>query len=296
MSTKTKQKIIKTLVVLVLLVGAGAVFGWYKFFREEDQPAFADESERFKYGSIGAEFSRGIPYWIWVVMPRVFPDLMRGPGGYKSFGLVWEEGKEIPVGFSKKLVGFPRIANNCAICHVGTWRSKEDEVPHLVVAAPANTVDIQGMIRFLAKAGADSRFNAGTLLAEIDRETKLSFIDRQIYRFVIIPLTKRALQQQEKQFIWMNRPGWPDWGPGRDDPMNLTKYFMTGLPVDNTVGSADFPSIWNLGVRDGDGLFLNWDGATPSPRSVIIDSALGLGAPPGQPFLKQMEDLEAWLK
>src|SRR6266567_4708965 len=296
MSTKAKRKIIKTLVVLLLLVGAGAVFGWYKFFREQDQPPFADEAERFKYGSIGAEFSRGIPYWIWVVLPRLFPELMPGPGGYKSFGLVWEEGKEIPVGFSKKVIGFPRIANNCAICHVGTWRGKQDEVPHVVVAAPAHTVDVQGMIRFLAKAGGDSRFNAGTLLTEIDRETKLSFIDRQLYRFVLIPFTKRALQQQEKQFAWMNRAGWPDWGPGRDDPMNLTKYFMTGLPVDNTVGSADFPSIWNLGVRDGDGLFLNWDGATPSPRSVIIDSALGLGAPPGQPFLKQMDELEAWLK
>ncbi len=153
MSTKAKRKIIRTLVVLLLLVGAGAVFGWYKFFREENQPPFADEAERFKYGSIGAEFSRGIPYWIWMVLPRLFPDLLPGPGGYKSFGLVWEEGKEIPVGFSKKVIGFPRIANNCAICHVGTWRSKQDEVPHVVVAAPAHTVDVQGMIRFLAKAG-----------------------------------------------------------------------------------------------------------------------------------------------
>ncbi len=280
MSTRTKQKIIKTLVVLVLLVGAGAVFGWYKFFREEDQPPFADEAERFKYGSIGAEFSRGIPYWIWMVLPRLFPDLMPGAGGYKSFGLVWEEGQEIPVGFSKKVIGFPRIANNCAICHVGTWRSKQDEVPHVVVAAPAHTVDVQGMIRFLAKAGGDSRFNAGTLLTEIDRETKLSFIDRQLYRFVLIPFTKRALQQQEKQFAWMNRAGWPNWGPGRDDPMNLTKYFMTSMPVDNSTGQADFPSNWNLQSRKGTNRFLNWSCDTPAVRSVLIDSALGLGAAP----------------
>ena len=310
MTTKTKRRIIRGLIVLLILGGAGALFGWYKFFREEDQPAFTNESERFKYGSIGAEFSRGIPYWIWVVMPRIFPDLMRGPGGYKSFGLVWEEGKEIPVGFSKKVVGFPRIANNCAICHVGTWRSKEEEVPHLVVAAPANTVDIQGMIRFLAKAGADSRFNASILLAEIDRETKLSFIDRQLYRFLIIPLTKRALQQQEKQFIWMNRPGWPDWGPGRDDPMNLTKYFMTSMPMDDSTGQADFPSNWNLRTRKGTNLFLNWSCDTPAVRSVLIDSALGLGAAPDKSnpidrlnwvlkrrswFNKRMEDLDQFL-
>src|SRR6185503_9793776 len=195
MKPKTKRRILLTLIAFMLLGGAGAWFGWYKFFREEDQPPFANEAERFKYRSIGAEFSRGVPYWIWVVTPRVFPDFMPGPGGYKSFGLVWEEGQELPVGFSKKVVGFPRVANHCAICHVGSWRSKEDEVPHVVVGAPSQTTDVQAMLRFLAKAGGDSRFNASTLLEEIDRDTKLSFIDRQIYRFVLIPFTKRALQQ-----------------------------------------------------------------------------------------------------
>ena len=131
MSSKTKRKILITLIVLVVLGGAGGLFAWYKFFREEDQPPFADEIERFKYGSIGAEAGRGIPYWVWLVLPRIFPDLLPGPGGYKSFGLVWEEGKELPAGFSKKVVGFPRVANNCAICHVGTWRTKPDEVPHV---------------------------------------------------------------------------------------------------------------------------------------------------------------------
>src|SRR6266705_974335 len=106
MKHRTKRKIITAFIGLVLLAVAGAWFGWYKFFREEDQPPFANEAERFKYGSIGAEFSRGIPYWIWVVLPRIFPDLTPGAGGYKSFGLVWEEGQEIPVGFSKKVIGF----------------------------------------------------------------------------------------------------------------------------------------------------------------------------------------------
>jgi hypothetical protein len=310
MKSKTKRKILTTLLVVGLLGAAGAWFGWRKFFREEDQPPFASESERFKYGSIGAEFSRGVPYWIWVVLPRIFSDLLPGPGGYKSFGLVWEEGRELPVGFTKKVVGFPRVANNCAICHVGTWRRQEDEVPHLVVGAPAQTTDVQGLLRFLAKAGGDSRFNAGTILAEIDRETKLSFLDRQIYRFVLIPFTKRALQQQEKQFAWMNRPGWPDWGPGRDDPMNLTKYFMTAMPVDNSTGQADFPGLWNLQCRKGTNLFLNWSCDTPAVRSVLIDSALGLGAAPDKSnpidrlhwkfirrrwFLKRMEDLDDFL-
>jgi hypothetical protein len=280
MTSRTKRKILRTLLVLLLLGIFVAWFGWYKFLRTEPEQKWADEGERFKYGSIGAEFSRGMPYWIWVALPRVFPDLMPGPGGYKSFGLVWEEGHEMPVGFTKQVIGFPRVANNCAICHVGTWRTQAAEVPHVVIASPANTVNVQAMLRFLMNAAQDSRFNSSVLLTEIQRETKLSFIDRQIYRFVLIPMTRSALQRQQAQFTWMNRPGWPDWGQGRDDPMNLTKYFMTSQPVDNSVGQADFPSNWNLQARKGTNDLLNWCGETPAVRSVLIDSALGLGAAP----------------
>src|SRR4030095_5076436 len=127
MNPKKKRKLLAVFIVVGAFLLAGAGFTWWEFFREEDQPPFASEAERFKYGSIGAEFSRGLPYWIWVVLPRVFPDFLPGPGGYKSFGLVWEEGRELPVGFSKKVVGFPRVANNCAICHVGTGRRQDQE-------------------------------------------------------------------------------------------------------------------------------------------------------------------------
>ncbi|HZJ16991.1 MAG TPA: hypothetical protein VFD27_18190 [Chthoniobacteraceae bacterium] len=275
-----KRRLLIYFLLFLIVVGFVAAFGWYKFLREEPEQKFANEGERFKYGSIGAEFDRGIPYWIWLVLPRIFPDLMPGPGGYKSFGLVWEEGHEMPSGFTKRTIGFPRVANNCAICHTGTWRTKPDEVPHVVAAAPGNTTDVQNLIRFLSKAAKDPRFNADTLLGEIDQQTDLGWVDRAIYRFILIPFTKRALVEQEHQFDWMNRPHWPQWGPGRDDPMNLTKYFMTSMPVDETTGQADFPSVWNLKSRKGDKVFLNWSCDTPAVRSVLMDSALGLGAAP----------------
>src|SRR5690349_9026508 len=195
LTPKKKRRLLIILTLLVIIGAIGAWFSWYKFFREEPEQNFASEEERFKYGSIGAEANRGIPYWIWVVLPRVFPDKLPGPGGYKAFGLVWEEGKEMPVGFTKRVIGFPRVANNCAICHVGTWRSKEDETPTVVATAPAHTTDVQGLLRFLTNCGLDPRFTASNLLAEIDREVKLSFIDRLIYRFALIPLTRSALKQ-----------------------------------------------------------------------------------------------------
>ena len=301
---------VRWILALVVVAGFFGFCSWYKLLREVPQPPFANEAERFKYGSIGAEYSRGLPFWIWVVLPRIFPDFLPGPGGYASFGIVWEPGQEVPVGFSKQTIGFPRIANNCAVCHVGTWRTGPEDLPRVVVGAPAHTSDVQGMIRFLTRCGADPRFNADTLLAEIARDTKLSLVDRLLYRYLLIPLTRKALLQQAQQTAWMNRPGWPDWGKGRDDPMNLTKYFMTSMPVDHSTGQADFPSLWNLQNRKGPDLFLNWSCDTPAVRSVLIDSALGLGAAPapGNPldhlnwvlkrrawFLHRMEELDNFL-
>jgi hypothetical protein len=41
---------------------------------------FESPEMRFKYGSIGAEHDAGIPYWIFYVLPRVFPEKFRQDG------------------------------------------------------------------------------------------------------------------------------------------------------------------------------------------------------------------------
>lgn len=284
------------LVVLALLVALVAYIGYDRFLREVPQPAFMTEAERFKYGSMGSENDRGIPYLIWQVLPRIFPEYLPGPGGYRAFGIPWEPGQELPVGFAKKRVGFDRITNNCAICHMATYRMSPDGERHFVAAGPGHTNNLQKVLRFLTACARDPRFNADVILSEIDLVTKLSPLDRQLYRFLIIPFTRKAILEQDRQFAWMNRPHWPDWGPGRDDPMNLTKYFMTEMPYDESVGSADFPSIWNLKIRDGEGKTLNWGGETPAARSVVIDSALGLGMPPTSEWVARMDKLTDWLK
>jgi RoxA-like, cytochrome c-like len=294
MTTRRKwgRKAAWTLIVLGALTVVVGGFAWFKFFREVSQPEFASQEMRFKYGSLGGEQDRGIPYWIWIVLPRIFPEYLPGPGGYGSFGFPWEEGQELPVGFAKKTVGFPRVTNNCALCHTATYRTTEQETPTFVVAGPSHTSNLQGYIRFLSTAAADPRFNSKVLLREIELIYDLPWLDEQLYRFIIIPATKKALLEQDDQFAWMNRHGWTDWGPGRDDPMNLTKYFMTQLPVDESIGNADFPSVWNLKIREGQSL--NWGGETLTSRAVVIDSALGLGAPPAN--LKLMEEIDAYLK
>ena len=316
-----KRKLLNVVMVLVLLAVPVAFYGWYKFFREVDQPAWitGDPAMNFLYGSIGSESQAGIPYWLVVVLPRIFGnDYLPRPGGYASVGLPWDEGKEFPVGFSKKTIGFERVGFNCALCHATQYRIVEDQTPTIVAAGGSHTADIQALLEFFSKSAADPRFNAETILTEIDLAYRLSWIDRQLYKFLFIPLTRKQLIEQGESFAWTASR--PHWGPGRDAPMNLTKFNFLGLPGDDSIDHTDFPSIWNLGVRVQEGrtwpeddysveadfakldvnpsrlMLMNLAGDTTSFRSVLIDSALGLQAQNSVFFRERMADMEQWLR
>lgn len=287
------------IVVLVLGAVLGYV-GWERFFRDYGQAPFANAEERFKYGSFGQEFDAGIPYWIFYALPRVFPDKLPGPGGYASFGVPWEQGHELPIGFTKRRIGFDRVANNCAACHVSSYRTKPDENPTYIVAGPNHTLNLEAFFRFLVDCAKDPRFNADTLMAEIDLAANMDWIDRMAYRYLIIPITKKRLTEREGQFKWIYRHDFPEWGKGRDDAMNLTKYFMIRWPMDNSIGPTDMPSVWNLKKYQPDkGHRMNFAGDSHDPYSVVIDSALGLlGAAPHnkKDFLGQIDWLVDYLK
>jgi len=296
-----KRKLLTALAVLLLLGAAGAWFGWYKFFREEPQPDWIrnDPEMRFRYGSIGAERDAGIPYWIFIVLPRLFPEKLPGPGGYAAFGASWEPGQELPIGFTKKTVGFPRVANNCAACHTANFRKSVDENPTFVNAGNGHTLNLVAFFRFLVDCAKDPRFNADNIMREIELVYGLSAVDRAIYRFLLIPITKKRLLERQGQFAWIYRHDFPDWGRGRDDAMNLTKYFMIRVPMDDSFGPTDIPAIWNLKKYDVEGTTMNWAGDSHDSYSVIIDSAMGLlGAAPkdNAEFLEEIKWLQAYLR
>ena len=119
---------------LATLAIIGAMIGYDRGLREHPQPDWvtATPDMRFKYGSIGAEQDSGIPYWIFYVLPRVFPEKFKEDGkvvagGYAALGVPWEMGRELPIGFTQKTIGFPRVANNCAVCHT---EDMDDEFHH----------------------------------------------------------------------------------------------------------------------------------------------------------------------
>src|SRR5205823_6469958 len=113
MVRRNRARIVTILIVLAVLAAIVGGVGWYKLFREVPQQLANDSpEEQFKYGSIGAEADQGMPFWLWIVLPKMFPEYLPQPGGWASLGLSWEPGRELPVGFSKKTIGFERVAIN----------------------------------------------------------------------------------------------------------------------------------------------------------------------------------------
>ena len=324
-----KRKLLYALVALLILAIPVGIFAWYNFFRQVDQPAWITDNPEmnFLYGSIGAEASAGLPYWIMIVLPRIFGEYLPGPGGYAAFGIPWAEGQELPAGFSKKTVGFERVGFNCAICHAAQYRTSENETSTIVAGGGSHTADIQGLLEFLARCAEDERFNADTILHEIDLAYRLSFTERAMYRYLLIPLVRDLLREQGRAMAWTRDR--PRWGPGRDAAVNLAKFSLFNMPDDGSIDHTDFPSLWNLKTRVQAGrvwpeddyslsadfskldiplerlMLMNLAGDTTTFRSVIIDSALGVQPPregglptpsPVTPFFRRrVAELEDWI-
>lgn len=275
-----KTKLARWLTAAVLLILLLAISVWLIAFRTVAQAPFPDMAAEFNHGSIGNEDAQGIPYWIWRVLPTLFNEYLPGPTAYSSLGLFWEPGAELPVGFSKKIVGTERVSINCAFCHQASYRLHPDEQSRLVVAGPGNRVAVQGYLRFLARAGNDPRFNAGTILDAITLIYEMPWWQRLTYRFLFIPATKRALQEQGRNFAWTDAN--PDWGRGRIDPFNPIKYGILEMGNDGTIGNSDMMPLWQQALSEGQNSAgeprsLHWDGLSTSLHEVVVTGAVGDG-------------------
>ncbi len=277
-------------IALVLVIVAIAVTGWATLARRAPLTAYDSPEDHFKYGSVGTEAVEGIPYWIWVVLPRLFPENLPGSGGYTSLGLTWEEGREMPMGLTQETIGFPRVGINCAVCHVGTVRTAMLEKPMFLLGGPSTKFDVQRYLRFFFACAHDPRFTASFILPEIEYNHHLSLFESLLYRFIIIPQTQKALIAQEQSFAWMSDR--PPTGPGRTD-MNPFKIRVAGLPDDGSVGSTDVMAIWNEGAHEG--FAHHCDGLNPSLRESIVSGALGTGASPKAVNLDSLARIEAWM-
>ena len=284
---------LRILLGLAVVVGLVAFGAWYTLFREVPQH-FDSIEEAFKYGSIGVEAAEGLPYPIWLALPRLFPEYLPGPDGYASLGFAYEAGHETPVGFSVKTVGFPRVAINCAVCHSGTYRTGPDQTPIVVPTAPTNRLDVQGYLRFLFACASDPRFTPDNILQAVQTDASLNWLDQALYRYLIIPRVRDELLKQKERYAWMASR--PDWGRGRIDPFNPVKFNQLRLDPtgDQTIGNSDMQPLWNMAKHEG--YALHWDGLNDSLTEVVLTGAIGDGATRESLPVQDLKWLEDWLK
>jgi mono/diheme cytochrome c family protein len=267
------RRFLRVAILAAVVIAAAGEFAWYKLFRRVIT-VYRDPAEHFKYGSIGVEAPAGIPYWIWLVLPRVFPDKLPGPGGYVALGASWEPGRELPIGFTKEIIGFPRVGMNCAGCHTTSVRVAPNRAPQHYLGGPASRFRAQEYLRFLFACAKDSRFNSRTIMNAILSIYDMPWIDRFLYRYLIIPYTRREILKNEREnYYWM--PERPDWGPGRTD-MNPFQRQVLRLPDDHSVGSTDMMAIWNQRARKG--MLYHSDGLNTTLTESVRGGALGTGA------------------
>jgi mono/diheme cytochrome c family protein len=269
---------IRLVAIGLLLLAVIGGLTYIQFFRTLPPAYFASEEEHFLYGSIGTESTSGVPYWIWLVLPRVFPDKLPRPGGYAALGMIFAEGRELPVGFSKQTIGVDRVAINCAVCHSATYRKSPLEKPVIVAGGPGSTQNPQAYLQFLIDCARDPRFNSSTIMAEIAKNYRLSFLDRLTYRFVLIPFVKYTLLAQKNEYTSYGLfKTLTTAGGGRIDPFNLVKYRYLKQPPDGSLGNSDMEPLWNLKAHAG--YSFHWDGLDNSIQEVLLSSAIGDGTP-----------------
>src|SRR5687768_11885540 len=88
-----KVNLLAALAILLLVLFLAALIVGISVLRrisDNSTPHYSDIVEHFKYGSIGAEPSSGIPYAIWKVLPALYPDEFEGRKDFSAFGFLYE--------------------------------------------------------------------------------------------------------------------------------------------------------------------------------------------------------------
>ena len=281
------RTLLRLLVLLPwLLILFGGSYALVRFLPDEPV-AYPDPVEHFKYGSTGGERESGFPYRIWQALPTVCAEHLPGPG-YASLGFIFEDGRDLPVGVSKRRhLGIDRVFLNCAACHTGLVRDTPAAPPRLVVGMPAHRFDIRAFQRFFFECAAGPKFSREFIVPEIERLSGgLGLIDRYLVYPVAIALMRERLLMLRGRFGFVFDQ--PPWGPGRVDTFNAAKVLfnfpVARLPTHERLGASDFPSIWNQRKRmqrdDGERMELHWDGNNTHTEERNKSAAFGTGTTP----------------
>jgi mono/diheme cytochrome c family protein len=283
--------------ILITVIAAG--FLYYEFSRDTPETFFDDPVKQFKYGSTGGEILAGLPVGIFKALPKLCPDYLHGDG-WEALGFNYEQDIDRPVGTSlRHSLGFDRIALNCAACHAGTYRASPQSPRVIVPGMPANRVDLGRFTQFIVNCVTDERFNPWQVeQAAEETGEHYSWLQRELLKYAVVPAMREAVLLLQYRFRFLKNEPAP--GPGRFDTFNPEKALLNWpfelLPARETVGLADFPSLWLQGPRADLNMHLHWDGNNDKVEERNRSAAFGTGAVPTTLDRKSMTFVAAWLK
>ena len=275
-------------------LAAIALAVWVFASLRSDRPeTYGDITMHFKYGSIGSEPGGSIldpiggalpPYWVFKNLPDICPDKL--PGGYASLGLLFEPGRDLPIGISRRRrLGVDQVGFNCAICHTSTVRETPASPPRIVLGMPAQQLDLQALVQFVLECTLDNRLTADNIRGRLPKSGGPSLFERALLRAGLIDRLKVQTLQLRNRIAPILPTGdeGPRWGRGRVDTFNPYKaiqfnWALDRLPESERIGAADFPSLWNQAPREG--MHLHWDGDNDSVDERNLSASLGAGVTP----------------
>jgi mono/diheme cytochrome c family protein len=164
---------------------------------------------------------------------------------------------------------------------------------------PSNNLNWYRFIRFLLDAAADERLSPDILIPAINQTgPKLGRIEEGIYRWFVIPSLREGLVMRRSRLLPLLEKQ-PPWGPGRVDTFNPYKRIQANMPMNSLlpselIGTADFPSIFEQGPREG--MHLHWDGNNTSLAERNLSAALGAGVTPESVDHAAIDRVADWLK
>ena len=302
--------------------------------RDHPLDQYSDDEEHFKYGSIGSETGGTLlhpiggllpPEPIFIAMPKVCKNVVTRTGessyarvsSYKDFGLIYErkrdgEERALPVGISRReRLGGNMLGVNCALCHAGTVRTAPEAEARVVPGMPPQQVDVQRLFRFIFDCIQSSEFTANNVIKHIKavENRQLGLLEQVRYR-LLIPRIRGQVRDLDARIGVLTSDRVVASGPGRLDTINPGKALEVGWnleallvtsrrergPSHELVGTADFPSAWNLNARDTPGFRMHWDGNFGSVEETLLSAALAVGAKPQTLDGKAFDRIEQYLR
>ena len=305
MNTYTKRARRWTIIAIAVIAFGAAL--WAALTLRVDRPVAYDEiTEHFKYGSIGSEPGVSLfrpvggalpPYAVFTALPSICRDTL--PGGYASFGFIYEEGRDLPIGISRRRrQGIDHVGLNCATCHAGTLRDTPSSPRRIILGMPAHQLDLQAFVEFVLQCSLDNRTTADSIRGRLPDSDGPALFERLLLRFGLVDRLKITTLNLRNRIGPLLGDAVPRWGNGRVDTFNPYKaiqfnWQLDRLPPSELIGASDFPSLWNQQPREG--MQLHWDGDNDSVDERNLSAGLGAGITPATVDHAGIKRIRDWI-